>query len=86
MEGCKGNNGVAKGAKRQMGSETQRRKAKKRLTLSEHLALREKASKEAESQADARLYSAEDLRRLDALAVCNCPACVERRQASMRRP
>lgn len=65
--------------------EMRSRKTKKRLTLSEHLAIRANANKEAKPQQDVPRYSLEDLKRLDALAVCNCPTCVERRRANTQR-
>ena len=59
-----------------------RKDGKKRMTLSEHLALRAQAAEEARAQEEARLHSIQNLRKLDAQVVCTCPACVKLRQMS----
>ena len=56
------------------------RTGKKRMTLSEHLALRAQAAEEAEAREQARLHSIQNLRDLDARVLCTCPACVRLRQ------
>lgn len=56
----------------------------KRMTLSEHLALRAKAAEESEARETARLHTIQALRELDAQTLCNCPACVRRRQLNGR--
>lgn len=56
------------------------RTGKKRMTLSEHLALRAQAAEEAEAREQARLHSIQNLRELDARVLCTCPACVRMRQ------
>lgn len=57
-----------------------RQNGKKRMTLSQHLALRAQAAEEAKAQEETRMQSIRTLRELDAQVVCNCPACVRRRQ------
>jgi hypothetical protein len=57
-----------------------KRDGKKRMTLSEHLALRAQQAEEAKAQEEARLHSIKRLRELDAQVTCNCPACVKLRQ------
>ena len=56
-----------------------RRAGKKKMTLSEHLALRERAAKESQAREEARLHTIDALKRLDAEVMCTCPACVARR-------
>lgn len=56
-----------------------RQTGKKRMTLSEHLALRARVAEEAKAQ-EVRMQSIRALRELNAQVVCNCPACVRRRQ------
>ena len=64
-----------------------RRKEGKKLTLSEHLALRARAMEQSKAREEARLHSMEALRKLDREALCTCPACVRRRQlANNRKP
>lgn len=58
------------------------RNGKKKMTLSEHLALRERATKESQAREEARLRSIQSLKELDARVICTCPACVKRRQQS----
>ena len=53
---------------------------KKRMTLSEHLALRAQAAEEERATEEARMHSIENLKRLDAQVMCTCPACVKLRQ------
>ena len=57
-----------------------RQAGKKRMTLSEHLALRAQAAKDAEAREEARMHSIQRLRELDAQVFCTCPACVRLRQ------
>lgn len=57
---------------------------KKRMTLSEHLALRAQAAEEAEAQERARVHSIQNLKELDARVLCTCPACVRLRQMKKR--
>lgn len=61
-----------------------RKDGKRRMTLSEHLALRAQAAEEAKAQEEARLHSIQNLRKLDAQVVCTCPACVRLRQMSRK--
>jgi hypothetical protein len=56
------------------------RAGKKRMTLSEHLALRAKAVEDSKAQEEARQHRIQNLKALDAMAMCTCPACVRRRQ------
>ena len=53
---------------------------KKRMTLSEHLALRVQATEEAKAREEARAHTIQRLRELDAQVQCMCPACVRLRQ------
>lgn len=62
-----------------------RKADKKRVTLSEHLALRARAAEQAQAQQEARLHSIQALRELDARVTCTCPACVKLRQAHQMR-
>lgn len=62
-----------------------RRAKDKRMTLSEHLALKAQEAEEAKAREEARLHSIQALRELDARVTCNCPACVRLRQASKSR-
>ena len=50
------------------------------MTLSEHLALRAKAAEESKAQEEARQHRIQNLKALDAMAMCTCPACVRLRQ------
>ncbi|MBP3893349.1 MAG: hypothetical protein J6D34_04825 [Atopobiaceae bacterium] len=61
-----------------------RQAGKRRMTLSEHLALRAKAAEESEARERARAHSIQALKELDARVICTCPACVRRRQMSER--
>ena len=65
-----------------------RRSDRKRMTLSEHLALRaqaaERAAEEEQAQEEARLHTMRNLRELDAQVMCTCPACVRLRQMNGR--
>ena len=56
------------------------RQGKKRMTLSEHLALRAQAAEEERAQEETRRQTIRHFRELDAQALCNCPACVRLRQ------
>ena len=57
-----------------------RRAGKKKMTLSEHLALRAQAAEESRAQEEARQQTIRHFRELDAQALCTCPACVKMRQ------
>lgn len=59
-----------------------RQAGKKRMTLSEHLALRAQAAEESKAREEARLHSLQTLKELDARVMCTCPACVRLRQKS----
>lgn len=61
-----------------------RRTTKKRMTLSEHLALRAQAAEESQAREEARLHTIQSLKELDAQVVCTCPACVKLRQMKAR--
>ena len=52
------------------------------MTLSEHLARRAKAAEESRLQEEERKRYAQKLKELDAMALCNCPACIKLRQMS----
>lgn len=52
---------------------------RKKMTLSEHLAMRERAAKESEAREEARRSSIRNLRMLDKAIMCDCPACRKRR-------
>ena len=53
---------------------------KRRMTLSEHLALRAAAAEQAKAQEEARARTIRAFKELDAQVQCNCPACVRLRQ------
>lgn len=57
---------------------------KKRMTLSEHLALRAQEAEEAREREQARVHSIQNLKELDARVLCTCPACVRMRQMKKR--
>lgn len=61
-----------------------RKAGKKRMTLSEHLALHAQAAEEAAAKEEARARTIQRLRELDAMATCTCPACVAMRQKAGR--
>ncbi len=50
------------------------------MTLSEHIAQRQKAIEESRARDEARRHTIQSLRELDAQALCSCPACVRLRQ------
>ena len=56
-----------------------RPKGKKRMTLSEHLALRAQEAEEAKARQEARAHTIRALRELDKEVLCMCPACVKLR-------
>lgn len=56
-----------------------RRADGKKMTLSEHLAMRERAAKESRAREEAQQHSIKTLRMLDKEVMCNCPACRKRR-------
>lgn len=60
------------------------RKDKKRMTLSEQLALRAQAAEESRAKEEARLHTMRRLKELDAQVQCMCPACVKLRQMQQR--
>ena len=55
------------------------RNGKKKMTLSEHLALRAKAAEESHAREEARIRTLQSLKELDAQAICTCPACIKLR-------
>ena len=55
-----------------------RRTDRKKMTLSEHLALRARAAEEAKAHEEARIRTLDAFKRLDAEVMCTCPACMER--------
>ena len=57
-----------------------RQNSKKRMTLSEHLALRAQTAEKAKAQEEARLHTIQALKELDAQVTCTCPACVRARR------
>ena len=54
--------------------------AKRRMTLSEHLALRKQAADRSRAREEARMQSIQNLKELDARVLCTCPACVRMRR------
>lgn len=60
------------------------RTGKKRMTLSQHLALRAKAAEEQHAREEARMNRMQNLKALDSMAQCTCPACVRLRQQSQK--
>ena len=74
------------------GSKIVRRPEKRHLTLSEYLARHGQAADEGQSvgegqmRQEARRYSGAEISALNALAACNCPACVRRRELHQRDP
>ena len=60
-----------------------RREDGKRMTLSEHLALRAKAAEEAQAREEELERRVRSLKALDAEVMCTCPACVRLRQMRM---
>ena len=62
-----------------------RQSGRKRMTLSEHLALRAQAAEESRTREEARLHSIQTLRELDSQVLCTCPACVKLRKMN-RQP
>ncbi len=62
-----------------------RKTEKKRLTLSEHLALRAQAAEEEKEREELRLHTMKALRELDSQAMCTCPACVRLRAMRAER-
>ena len=61
-----------------------RKGERKRMTLSEHLALRAQAAEQAKAREEARATTIRALRELDAQALCTCPACVRLRKADQK--
>jgi hypothetical protein len=57
---------------------------KRHPTLSEYLAQRDREAEDGRAGHQARPFSSEDIKRLDALATCDCPACVRMRKAKGR--
>jgi len=60
--------------------------SKKRMTLSDHLALRAKAAEESQVRKEAHSRTIQNLKALDAITMCTCPACVRLRQARTESP
>ena len=52
---------------------------KKKMTLSEHLAMRARVAQESEAREEARRSSIRNLMMLDKAVMCDCPACRKRR-------
>ena len=59
-----------------------RRTGKRRMTLSEHLALRAQAAEEARAREEERTAHIQSLKELDKQAMCTCPACMRLRKQS----
>jgi hypothetical protein len=59
---------------------------RKRMTLSEHLALRAQAAEEEKAREEVRLHTIQSLKELDAQVLCTCPACVKLRKMRENRP
>ena len=59
-----------------------RRTDKRRMTLSEHLALRAQAAEEAKAREEERIRHIQSLKELDKQAMCTCPACMRLRKQS----
>lgn len=57
-----------------------RKTGKRKMTLSEHLALRAQAAEESRAREEERLHTIQNLKELDAQVLCTCPACVKLRQ------
>ena len=57
-----------------------RKNTGKRMTPSEHLALRAQAAEESRAKEAARLHTIQRMKELDAQVQCTCPACVRLRQ------
>ena len=57
-----------------------RKNGKKRLTLSEHLALHAQLAERDRAREEARASALQALRELDTQVRCTCPACVRLRQ------
>jgi hypothetical protein len=65
----------------QGGPTIARRSGKRHPTLSAYLALRAQETEDGQVRHEVRPFSSEDIKRLDSLATCDCPACVRMRQA-----
>ena len=59
-----------------------RRNGKKRMTLSEHLALRAQAAEEEKAREEERTRHIQSLKELDKQTMCTCPACTRLRRQS----
>ena len=59
-----------------------RQKNKRRMTLSEHLALRAQAAEEAKAREEERTAHIQTLKELDKQTMCMCPACMKLRRQS----
>ena len=55
------------------------RTGKKRMTLSEHLALRAKVAEESKARDVERYRSVQALKELDKQVLCTCPACLRKK-------
>ncbi|MDO4797889.1 MAG: hypothetical protein Q4A01_07705 [Coriobacteriales bacterium] len=60
------------------------RRGHKKMTLSEHLALRKQAADRTKAQEEERSRTIQAFKELDAQVVCNCPACTRARQRANR--
>ena len=56
-----------------------RKNTGKRMTLSEHLALRAQAAEESRAKEETRAHTIQRLKELDAQVQCTCPACMRLR-------
>ena len=62
-----------------------RQTGRKRMTLSEHLAMRAQAAEETRAREEARAHTIQNLRELDKQVMCTCPACVKLRAMARER-
>lgn len=58
-----------------------RKRGGKRLTLSEHLALRKQAAEASKAREQERQRTIDAFKKLDSQVLCNCPACLKRRSS-----
>lgn len=62
-----------------------RQAPRKKMTLSEALALRKQAAAEAQAREDERERRLQTIESLKAMEGCTCPACMRLREASRSR-
>lgn len=60
-----------------------RRTDKRRMTLSEHLAMRAQADEEKRAREEERTRHIQSLKELSKQAMCTCPACMRLRERSL---